>query len=171
MKKGITPVVAVVLLLIIAVAVVGMGYTFVFGFFEAISSKTASVSGVSSCVTGAGYFLGAFDADGHVIIKITNTGKSDITRDDVIVTRTKCIPGNIPDNCLAASPDSDDFEPSVGGGFITDLGDWTTGQSIATGGTGFLIEPVIITDSCKEGNVCMYDVMVGGMIFITRAEC
>ncbi len=74
MKKGITPVVSIVMLLIIAVAVVGLAYGFISGFFSTVTGKAAIVSGAGSCST-----------DGHVTITISNVGSDSLETTDMTV--------------------------------------------------------------------------------------
>lgn len=83
MKRGITPVVSIVLLLIIAVAVVGMGYGFISGFFSTVTGKAAIISGVSSCNAG------------DVTIVITNAGEDVIDTNDIQFVGTGCSPSAV----------------------------------------------------------------------------
>lgn len=70
-KKGITPVIAIVILLIIAVAVVGLAYGFISGIFSTVTGKAVIVSGKASCTGGL------------ATITITNVGSMDLTAADL----------------------------------------------------------------------------------------
>lgn len=52
--KGITPVIAIILLLIIVVAMVGVGYGFIAGLFPTITSKVPALAG-ASCIDGVAH--------------------------------------------------------------------------------------------------------------------
>jgi len=147
MKKGITPVVAVVLLLIITVSVVGMGYTFVLGFFGTISGKAVFISGMSSC------------GGGKVNIIVTNVGTGDIAESDVVIVRTNCIEkggSTCPSDPAKFSEKTvDDFpvSPEKSGVLVED--DAQAG----------------INAPCGADNKCTYNVLVGAGVFTTTANC
>jgi len=76
MRKGITPVVAIVILLIIALGVVGLAYGFISGIIGTATGKAAFISGSSRCALGV------------VTIDLTNVGTQSIIDADVIITQT-----------------------------------------------------------------------------------
>lgn len=142
-RKGITPVVAIVILLIIAVAVVGMGYGFISGFIGTVTGKAAIISGASTCI------------DGKVSIAITNGGTDDITNNDITIIRSACQQGSNATKC-PTNPTA--FE---------------TISTIKPGSAGIKTENITTTgtEPCGGGRVCMYDVTIGGVTFPTRANC
>lgn len=86
MRKGITPVVAIVILLIIALGVVGLAYGFISGIIGTATGKAVFLSGLSPCTGGL------------ASINMTNVGTQTIANDgpgeDVSVTRTSCTGAN-----------------------------------------------------------------------------
>jgi FlaG/FlaF family flagellin (archaellin) len=146
MKKGITPVVAVVLLLIIAVAVVGLAYSFISGFFSATTGKAAVVVGAGRCDS----------ASGQVTITMTNTGTNTLDISDVTVMLKSCTAGG-----TTACPAATSFTTGTGSTWPLNLG-----------ATGTIEEVDDITyDYCGLGNICFYDVVVGGFPTTVRADC
>lgn len=144
MKKGITPVVAIVLLLIIAVAVVGLAYGFITGFFGTLTGKAAIVSGAASC-----------DNAGLSTVTITNVGSDAIDNPDITILRTNC-------------QDSDGSCPTDPTLFVN------LASPIEPGSAGTLTEAVAdpgVTAPCGLDHTCFYDVTVGGVTFPTRADC
>ena len=91
--KGITPVVATIMLLIIAVAIVGLAYGFITGFFSGVTRTAAIVSGVSSCSGGAA----------SIVIRNAGTGTI-VIASDVTFTRTGCTSGGALGLCPAGQP-------------------------------------------------------------------
>jgi len=141
MKKGITPVVAVVLLLIIAVAVVGMGYAFISGFFSTVAGKAAVVSGLLSCET----------TTGDVTVVVTNAGTETITKaSDVVIVAKSC-------------------DDTAGlGCTATTTGCPTAGS--AEPGTSMQLECTAACPTLTGGK-CTFDVSVAGALFPTVANC
>ena len=70
MRKGITPVISIIILLLITVSLAGMGWTYLSGYYEAMISKTIKL------VEGS-----AMDNE----VMIMNIGTSGITRDDLTI--------------------------------------------------------------------------------------
>jgi flagellin-like protein len=69
MKKGITPIIAVIILLLITVALAGMAWAFLQGYFGSLTTKNIIAAG--------GYCTGGTQA--NVIIKNTGTDKINIS--------------------------------------------------------------------------------------------
>lgn len=152
MKKGITPVVAIVLLVIITLVVVGAAYGFIIGIFGTATSKAAFVNGQASCTS-----------DGNVTIFLTNIGQANISLHtaggvldgDVTIIRISGGTGDplwnssigFPTNCVEADP-----------------------CEIAPGKAGKIKETA---NQCGAGGeeTCLYDVIVGGFTYKTRADC
>lgn len=82
MKKGITPIISIIMLLIIAIAIVGMAFGFMVGMVGTVTNKAVIISGLSSC------------ASGRAAIFITNAGNGNIVGSDINVVLTKCTGSN-----------------------------------------------------------------------------
>lgn len=78
--RGITPVIAIIMLVVIAVAVVGLAYGFIMSVFSGATGKVVVIGGASSC------------SDGAANIRVTNAGTGTIAEGDMSVTRTVCSP-------------------------------------------------------------------------------
>ena len=70
MRKAITPVISIIILLLITISLAGMGWTYMSGYYEAMTSKTIKL------VEGS--------ARGNEVM-ILNIGTSEITGDDITV--------------------------------------------------------------------------------------
>ena len=66
-RKGITPIIAIVILLLITIAIAGVAYTFITGVVTNTAGKTVQVTG-TSCA-----------ADGSVVIYFQNVGTDTVT--------------------------------------------------------------------------------------------
>jgi len=80
MKKGITPIVAIVILLLIAVAIAGAAYTYITGYWTGLTGKALEITS-TTC-----------DSRGNVTINVRNFGQdivslADPPTGDVTVTR------------------------------------------------------------------------------------
>jgi len=74
MKKGITPIIAIIVLLFITIALAGTAWTFLSGYLQTFTAKTFVV------VTGSAYCT-----DDQIVFYIVNQGMSKLTDSDFIV--------------------------------------------------------------------------------------
>ena len=157
MRKGITPVIAIVLLLIITVAVVGLAYGFITGFFAATTGTAIFVPGVAQCDP----------TTGRVTITVTNAGTSQIQVGSLTVVTKSCT-GNAPTLC-----------PSTGSAIVAASGttNWLSSalwpldtQETGTIATQSAVTAVAYRD-CGAGNNCFYDVVAGGFPTPVAAYC
>ena len=75
MKKGITPIIAIVILLLIVVAIAGMAYTFILGFYGSFTGQVLEITS-STCYS-----------NGSVMLFIKNNGQEAIDSADINVAR------------------------------------------------------------------------------------
>ncbi len=69
MRKGITPIIATVVLLLVVVAIAGAAYTYITGFWGSLTSKVVQLQSVTCTSAGA-------------IIGLRNVGNSNVTVTD-----------------------------------------------------------------------------------------
>jgi flagellin-like protein len=138
MKKGITPIIAVIILLLITVALAGLAWTFLSGYFTGLTGKTIQVSDF--------FCMGGVNAQ----ITITNTGTETISLGTTGTCDTAGSITGVSESCGDITITRTD-----GANMHGDLGGATT---VRPGGT------VVFNDSCWTGSgvsTCSYRI-VGG---------
>ena len=148
-RKGITPIIAIVILLLITIAIAGVAYTFITGIVTNTAGKTVQVTGVSC------------QADGDIVVYFQNVGTDTVSTPntnsgDVQVKNGICVAGGA--NCA----------PSLPGATVTFSAATVTGGQAAnveipcaTGGTAL----VPLTATCK------YDFLVAGRPAPVQQQC
>ena len=81
MKKGITPIISIIILLLITIALAGVAYTFLMG------QMFTRISGSFDIPTGGAYCTNAL-----ITVQVVNTGSATLTDSDFIIVRTNGVP-------------------------------------------------------------------------------
>ena len=76
MKKGITPIIAIIILLLITVAIAGVAWSFFQGYLYTMMSGSFDIP-----------IGGAYCTDGTIIVQIMNTGQANLTDSDITISR------------------------------------------------------------------------------------
>jgi len=76
MKKGITPIIAIIILLLITLALAGVAWSFFQGYLFAMTAGSFTIP------SGGAYCTG-----GRITVTILNTGQANITDEDFIIHR------------------------------------------------------------------------------------
>jgi flagellin-like protein len=132
MKKGITPIIAVIILLLITVALAGMAWAFLSGYFTGLTGKTIAVVDYS-CVGGN---------TAQAIIRNSATG-----------------PINFGTNCNSTVPGAiliNGTTFTCGDLTITRTDGGTMQGRLDKGGNLPSNENLIFSDSCTAGTTCTY---------------
>ena len=134
MKKGITPIIAVIILLLITVALAGLAWAFLSGYFTGLTGKTIAVVDYS-CIGGN---------TAQVIIR--NSGTQSIT------LSAGCMADGGVNGTTATCGDITITKTS--GAAMNGKLSWTDSPNpLATG------QNVILTDACAPGTPCTYRVV------------
>lgn len=145
-KKGITPIIAIVILLLITIAIAGVAYTFITGVVTNTAGKTVQVTGVSC------------SAAGSIVIYFQNVGTDavsvpDANNGDVQVKNGVCVTGT----CASSLP----------GTAVTFAGD--VSDSVAGGSSASVTVPCDITGAGPS--TCKYDFLVAGRPAPVQTQC
>ena len=134
MKKGITPIIAVIILLLITVALAGMAWAFLSGYFTGMTAKTIAVVDYS-CINGN---------QAQVIIRNAGTG-----------------PITMSAGCAAAGGVGGGTSnvTTCGDLTISKTGGPTMNGQLNSAGPLNVNQNVILTDTCPSGNTCSYRVV------------
>ena len=132
MKKGITPIIAVIILLLITVALAGMAWAFLSGYFTGLTGKTIAIVDYS-CISGG---------IAQVIVRNSGTDMIALTPPACNVANT--ITGGATFTC------GDMTITKTTGSLVTGELDKT---SITKGNN------VIFTENCGAGNTCTYRIV------------
>ena len=112
MRKGITPIVATVVLLLIAIAIAGAAYTYITGYWGGLTQRTLEVTSAQCTSTGA-------------VLNLRNSGTGNITITDggadVSVTKRVVAGGAWANKTWTYSPAAAVLTPGAGGS-MTDFG-------------------------------------------------
>jgi flagellin-like protein len=73
--RGITPIIAIIILLLITVAIAGVAFSYITMYYGGLTNKVIEVTGVATCTSGS------------VKIPIKNSGTSDISMSEFTFTR------------------------------------------------------------------------------------
>jgi len=131
MKKGITPIIAVIILLLITVALAGLAWAFLSGYFTGLTGKTIAVVDYS-CIGGT---------TAQVIIR--NSGTQSIT---------------LSAGCAAAGGVSG-TTATCGDITITKTTGAAMNGQLSSAGPLATSQNVILTDACASGTTCTYRVV------------
>ncbi|MBU0953737.1 MAG: hypothetical protein KKA90_04975 [Nanoarchaeota archaeon] len=140
-RKGITPIIAIVILLLITIAIAGIAYTFITGVVTNTAGKTVRVTG-ATCAN-----------NGDMIIYFQNVGTETVTTNgDVTVENPVCVSGT---GCFGTSKIAVWAALTVPGGDASSVtvdcaDDGAVGANTAT---------------------CKYDVVVGGTPSAIQQQC
>ena len=74
--KGITPIIAIIILLLITIALAGVAWTFFQGYLYSMMAGSIAIP------TG-----GAYCSNGRITVQLLNTGQSNITNSDITIAR------------------------------------------------------------------------------------
>ncbi len=130
MKKGITPIIAVIILLLITVALAGMAWAFLSGYFTGLTGKTISVVDYS-CISG-----------GQAQVIIRNSGTSAIA----LNTPVDCTTPNIITGVASFTCGEMTITKTTGNLLTGELNTASIAQSAN----------VIFTENCGVGSTCTY---------------
>lgn len=148
-RKGITPIVATVVLLLIAVAIAGAAYTYITGYWGGLTQK--SLEATSATCTSAG-----------MVINLRNSGTGNITLNgtnaDVVVTK-QVISGN------ALSGTSLSYAPTT---FMAAANGWSV---VLTPGMGGSITDANCNSASHGGSTCSYTIIAGGRPTVQQTTC
>ncbi len=76
MKKGITPIISIIVLLVITIALAGLAWSFLQGYLVSQISSTFTIT------SGAAYC-----SNGVITVQVLNTGQSTLTQADFTITK------------------------------------------------------------------------------------
>ena len=134
MKKGITPIIAVIILLLITVALAGMAWAFLSGYFTGLTGKTIAVVDYSCIGTNTA----------QVIVRNAGTDS---------VSLGACTPAGSVGGGTSTTDTCGDMTITKTSGLPANLGGQMDKTTIAKG------ENVIFTDVCTAGSTCTYRVV------------
>ena len=163
--RGITPVVAIIMLLVITVAVVGLGFVFITGFVNTVGGVLVQVPGVSFC--GPVEVQGVIVKQILVMVSIQNVGQQTIDIQTQLPSDVS-IPEVLPGLSLAKNNLLNRFPISSWTCF-----DWVNIAflpcPLEPGETGEIL--IFDLSFCPPGDTCSFDVIVGGVAYPTLAQC
>ena len=137
--KGVTPIVAIIILLLITIALAGAAYTYLSGYFQGLTGKVMQMQDFQ-CIAKTGDTY-----DVKIIFK--NIGTQ---------TTTLCS-GSSPVGANTSTPATcGDFTITKSGNFGTNLNYTITPTEIGAGGT------TTFTDKCAAGVLCLYRFVTAG---------